>query len=743
MKVSATQNTPPPSTLLNNLPVPPPSTWIRNNSHSYFLLFNEHIDAAAFVLHCRTIFPDGVASLASTAPTFFQSPLISFPSDTQSADTISRQAHTFLGLDPNSATTSDGRCWITTLNHDAATDALASLLRCIPGVAFSRSRRKKTAPPPITVAPSPRLFVPHRRHTDVKDLLNIGVQYIDLTTNPKGTFSHVTYADVDNATAALHILANTTTGAAYALPLSSSRMAALTGVLALPPLAPPPPQPAWVHTAPAAAAISPGLAFPPLTSTSLSSTSLIPSTLIGNRKPGWSSFPSATITAIPPSVFSSSVATSAPPPSGCDGEDTDLCTYTDAEPTPATQPLPLPSAATSLLRLLRLAPTCESIAGSDEEKLQYLITSSQIASAASDTSDAASAASGADISDDELSTPLLVVVTDVIFLLPTSASSLVSKHLISAFYLPPDDLPQVLKDANLPADALFFTIPSSTTRNAHSKLASSYFEGLPMLPPDQVVNLLHKFQCLRSQLPPPLSPLRTAHSTRPFSTAHDLPNSVTVHTGDGFGSCRAILLGLLDVYSHSPDALRASLCSLSFLSGIEHPLLPLNLQTPSAELIDHALSSPSTSPLAALRTAAAQYVGLNAYLPYFSSHQTWEDVTIREDWPVLIAVPDENDELAHLEHTSLEHFLQDLLDPSSLPTTLSLSAMAQAARVNLDVKFPSPEQALMYKGESGGHTTTDNVLHILVYPSAPTLLIHVVEGQFCIMLTPKQNSTTV
>jgi hypothetical protein len=53
------------------------------------------------------------------------------------------------------------------------------------------------------------------------------------------------------------------------------------------------------------------------------------------------------------------------------------------------------------------------------------------------------------------------------------------------------------------------------------------------------------------------------------------------------------------------------------------------------------------------------------------------------------------------------------------------------------------DMALMFSGESEGHATTDNTLIIHVYPSAPTFLINVVDGQFCAILTPKQNSPSV
>jgi hypothetical protein len=118
-------------------------------------------------------------------------------------------------------------------------------------------------------------------------------------------------------------------------------------------------------------------------------------------------------------------------------------------------------------------------------------------------------------------------------------------------------------------------------------------------------------------------------------------------------------------------------------------------------------------------------------------------VAIGEDWPLLTSIPDENEELDHVEFQTLDCFIQDLLIPSSVPTTLTLAAIAQAARVNLRVTFSTPELAFMFSGENGGHATTDNTLIFHVYPSAPTFLINVVDGQFCAMLTPKQNSPTV
>ena len=561
----------------------------------------------------------------------------------------------------------------------------------------SPDKAHQTPPPPASLFPI-------ARSPGVEALIRSPVPYLQANTSKRGTFTHVTYSTVADATTALATIRTRQPQASFSTPQPKPLPSTLVF---------PSPSTSTNPTPSPAPAPSLALQFPALPAAAPTTT------------PSASSTDTSTATAATtPPELKAAAPTPAPTALPAIPEVAESVT---PEPKPTSTSSPIdPSAASALLRLLRLAVASPAPAGSEEELLLSLIASatsplppSAPASAQLDSSvhDDESSYSPSEDYESETERPgspgaHTLVLTNLNIEPMDNALEYHSSPPWLSFLIPSSSVVELRSSLPSSSTATFLAFPNCGPYNAVSTQHALLLEGFEPATPRQATASIHRLLALVDALPPPFAP----HPTSPApSFLGNGPNEVL--SSDGLGFPRALLLGIARLNCQEGDSLLTiTLTSLSALSGNPSPLLPLDVTASPDSFLEQLQQSASATPFATIRAAAAQYVRLNADMPFLTSPFSWTSLVTLHEWLPLVPLDAQD---STCSYSNIHDFVGELLATAPL-TVPALAAIAFALSVNISLDLPSPNRALTLAG-CCQFLTVDSTLTIDVLPRAATI----------------------
>jgi len=309
---------------------------------------------------------------------------------------------------------------------------------------------------------------------------------------------------------------------------------------------------------------------------------------------------------------------------------------------------------------------------------------------------------------------------------PDDASEHFSSDPWQSFFIPSSSIADLRSSLPPSSTATFLAFPNHGPFNEVSSQHALLLDDFQPFTPRQAVSTIRRLLTLSNALPPPLPP----HPIPPApSFLGDSPDEV--FASDGLGFPRALLLGIARTQCQGGDTpLPITLTSLSALSGTSSPLYPLDVNTSPADFLEHLLQSPSATPFATIRAAAAQYVRLHADMPFLSTPYSWTSLITLHEWLPLIP----SDSLdSPQSYPNMQDFIERLLATSPL-TVPALTAIASALSVNISIIFSSTTRASALAGVFQ-FLVLDNVLVIDVLPRAATIRLSVTDTALSLLPT--------